>query len=82
MPEPDEDRQRHETHDAVTEQLRAHGLVDEDAIVAGWVLAYETVGASGTKTSGYIQGPHDMSSWRAVGLLEWVKNFMLNDTDD
>lgn len=58
----------------ITERLRDLELVQPDAVVVGWVLCFETIDGTGVKTAGFVNGPHDMSSWRAMGLLEYIKD--------
>lgn len=74
----DEDEEiRSTTANAIEELLRANGLVADDAIVAGWVVCFETIGADGDKTAGHLEGPHEMSTWRVMGLMEWVLRYCL-----
>jgi 3-hydroxyacyl-CoA dehydrogenase len=79
----DEEQKLHnETSSVVTERLRAYGVVEDSAIITGWVISYETVDAVGDKTAGYIYGPQDMSSWRVIGLIEWIKSHLLAIDND
>ena len=52
---------------------RALGL-DEGEVLTGWVIAYEVAQPEGDAYAGHAYGPGGMTSWRALGLLEWVRN--------
>ena len=54
----------------------------EGEILTGWVVVYEYVSADGAGSAGHVYGPEGMTSWRALGLLEWAKQFTINRGDD
>lgn len=54
------------------------GVLDlKGRMLTGWVLCYETLGPDGIGTAGHHYGPEGMSDWRALGLLEWARNFTI-----
>ncbi len=79
----DEIRQQEQIHDALTEALREHGDLD-DRVVTGWVICWETATLSDEDraTSGHLYGPHGMTTWRALGLVEWARRFCLKPDEE
>ena len=66
----------HERGDQAQERLQqaiqAETPEDEGTVV-GWVVVYETVAAADDEaTAGHFYGPAGMTSWRALGLLQWA----------
>jgi hypothetical protein len=84
----DEIQVQRELHDAIEEHMRAQGSVPEGHILSGWVICFETASMDGDNAvSGHLYGPHEMTTWRALGLVEWIRRFSLQpgtgeDDDD
>lgn len=63
----------------MSEQDNVHAAIEstlelEDGeILTGWVVCYETTTMEGESNAGHLYGPQSMTSWRALGLLEWVR---------
>jgi len=74
-----------EEQEAIHEVLAGCLPLEEGDVLAGWVVVYETVTTSERGTSGHVYGPSSMTTWRALGLIEWARRFCLgpdNDEDD
>jgi hypothetical protein len=77
----DREQQAH-IHEVVDAALRETGIVSDEQLLTGWVLAYETVMADGQPTAGHLHGPAGRTTWNALGLLEWIRRFTLRPDDD
>ena len=55
------------------------GDAEDELILSGWVIVYETTSltAEGKPMAGHIYGPQEMTTWRALGLVEWARRFAL-----
>lgn len=53
--------------------------LNDDEILTGWVICYETAQVDDRRNVGYLIAPGD-TEWKAMGLLEWVKK-MLTDVE-
>ena len=70
-----EEQQR--IHDALLVALPLEGAL------TGWIVAYESLPADGTAAeAGHFYGPESMTTWRAIGLLEWVNRFCLRPDEE
>jgi hypothetical protein len=79
----DEGRARQQAlHEAV--EVAVADELEEGRVLTGWVIVWETVGlGEGVASSaGHLYGPHEMTTWRALGLLEWARRFNLIPDDD
>jgi hypothetical protein len=56
--------------------------LDDGHVLTGWVLLYETASADGRGSAGHYYGPEGMSTWRALGLVEWASCFTLHPDED
>lgn len=75
-----EDQQK--IHEAIEEFLREKGDLKEDQLLSGWVVCFETTSlGSSSAFSGHFYGPQEMTTWRALGLLEWSRRFSLHPDD-
>jgi hypothetical protein len=74
----DEQVQQQRLHEAIEDALNEEGVLD-GLVLAGWVIAYETVALDDEVTAhaGTIYGPHEMTTWRALGLIEWARRWSL-----
>ena len=67
-----------------TEQETLHQAISnalplkEDEVLTGWILVWETVRADEQEQCGHYYGPATMTTWRALGLLEWARRFTLH----
>lgn len=61
-------------HDAIERVLEEDGTLD-DALLAGWIVVYETASLSEktNASAGHFYGPVEMTTWRAMGLVEWAR---------
>jgi hypothetical protein len=61
-------------HDVIEDVMHEQGDLPEGRVLTGWTISYETASLSGENaTAGHFYGPREMTSWRALGLLEWSK---------
>jgi len=59
------------------------GDVDPQLVLSGWIVIYETASLSGAQASaGHLYGPREMTTWRALGLVEWARRFGLIPADE
>lgn len=71
----------------LTEQTRQQALheaieasLDSDAgLLIGWIVIFETAPLSpeDRASCGHFYGPHEMTTWRALGLVEWARRATL-----
>ena len=54
----------------------------EEGAVVGWVIAYETLAEGGDAFCGHLYGPPGMTSWRALGLLDWAAQHTIKPGDE
>lgn len=78
MPKNEEEKTaQKKLHEAIEEYLHSDSDF-EGMILTGWVIAYEYADLSGNKSScGHFYGPLEMTTWKALGLIEWVRRFTL-----
>lgn len=76
--------QQKKLHDAIEEVLIEDGELKDGHVLTGWVVCFETMSMSEADDSfaGSFYGPREMSTWRALGLVEWVRRFSLRPGDD
>jgi len=77
----EEEKQAH-IHEALVEAMRDVGYLKDDQILTGWCFAFEKASASGDASAGTIYGPASMTTWRAIGLLQWADRFCLGCGED
>jgi hypothetical protein len=77
----DDDVQQQAIHDELT-ALFARDDDDEPQVLTGWVIAYESQRADGTAIAGHTYGPAGMTTWRALGLIEWARQNTLRPDDE
>lgn len=73
-------------HDVAVQQ-RLHEAIEQAVferedlaghILSGWIVVFETAALDDDRcTSGHLYGPREMTTWRALGLLEWARRFSL-----
>lgn len=73
-----EKTQQQKLHDAIQETLDEH----DEAMLTGWIVVYECVKPDGPAHAGHFYGPYEMTTWRALGLVEWAKARTLGPDDD
>ena len=65
-------------HDAIEDAMREAGSLKEGHILSGWVVCFETASMQDESAlSGHLYGPNEMTTWRALGLVEWIRRFSL-----
>lgn len=70
------EKKQQELHEAIEKTIASH--MREGQILGGWVVMYELIDLSGAPGScGQMYGPREMTTWRALGLIEWVRRFCL-----
>lgn len=73
-------------HEAIEACLADGDDLDDGELLVGWVLIYETtvLGDDERGSCGHFYGPREMTTWRALGLVEWARRFSLvpHDEDD
>lgn len=45
----------------------------EGEVLTGWIVVYETLTNEGGANCGHFYGPETMTTWRAMGLVEWAR---------
>jgi hypothetical protein len=67
-------------HEAIAEAL---GDDLDGLVLAGWVVCFETAALTDDATAhaGTFYGPREMTTWRALGLVEWARRFSLEPGD-
>ena len=65
--------------DESKEQERIHTVLEENIdlepgqILTGWVVLYEAMGLDNERVAGHIYRPSSMTTWGALGLIEWAR---------
>lgn len=77
----DGEKQAH-VHEALVEAMREVGFLDDDQILTGWHVAWETVRPGASPTAGSMFGPESMTAWRAIGLIQWADRFCIGPDED
>lgn len=54
--------------------------LEEGEILTGWILSYEYMGLDDKRFAGHIYGPKGMTTWGALGLVEWSGRVSLLDS--
>lgn len=75
MMDPEEEAQQQKMHDLVSEIAD----MPEGVVLAGWIVIYEFVSLKDDHPGycGHIYGPRELTTWRALGLIEWIRRFCL-----
>jgi hypothetical protein len=79
----DDERQRQQAlHEAI--EVAVADELDEGELLAGWLVVYETAALDEKEKSscGHFYGPREMTTWRALGLIEWARHRTLLDPDN
>ena len=78
-----ESRIQEAIHEAVERALRENDDLKEDQILTGWIVIYESTSLGDSRSaSGHIYGPREMTTWKALGLVEWARRFSLRPDED
>ena len=77
-------KQQQKLHEAIEETLREDGDLKEGHVLSGWVICYESISLDPEEPgfAGSFYGPREMTTWRALGLVEWVRRFSLRPGAD
>lgn len=80
----EEAKQQEKIHEALSTVLQEQGVIDPDQMLVGWVVGYEVVTSNGdSPLAGHVYGPRGMTTWRALGVIEWMRRFGLQpDNED
>jgi len=56
----------------------------ENLVLTGWVVCFETTSLTDEARAhaGTFYGPREMTTWRALGLVEWARRFSLEPGTD
>lgn len=73
-----EERGQREIHAALADLLP---LADGE-MLTGWIIVYETLSADDSPQAGHVYGPAAMTTWRAMGLIEWARSRTLPESTD
>lgn len=87
MPDSQDDSDQKFISQQIEDSLRAINELDDGSVLTGFVLIYEMATAAEKPSCGYILGPPGMTSWRALGLIEWIRRWTITpgpevETDD
>lgn len=84
MNEDEEIAEQQALHEAIEKALEADGTLDVGDVLAGWIIVYETATLAGANRSsaGHFYGPREMTTWRAMGLVEWARLTLREATVD
>lgn len=74
----EEARDQEKIHTALQELLP----LDDGEMLAGWIVIYETANAEDEPNAGHVYGPAAMTTWRAMGLVEWARSRTLPEATD
>lgn len=81
--DPEEEVQQQKLHTAIEETLRANDDLEEDQVLTGWIVVFEATSLGNSSSSaGHFYGPREMTTWKALGLVEWARRFNLGPDDD
>ena len=70
-----EERHQENIHRALDETLPE---LEDDEVLTGWLVVYESQTADGTAVAGHVYGPTGMTTWRALGLAQWAALYTLH----
>lgn len=73
-----EKREQEEIHTALQEILK----LEEDQLLTGWIVIYEAMGMDNERVAGHVYGPSGMTTWGALGLVEWAKTRTLPESSE
>lgn len=75
----EEVRDQQAIHDALEGVLP----LDDGHVLTGWVVLWETTTMGDENgIAGSFYGPRGMTTWRSLGLIEWVRRFCLKPDED
>ena len=74
----EEEANQQRLHEAIETALHDAEELDEGEVLTGWIVIHETATlSSGKSASGHFYGPREMTTWRALGLIEWARRHTL-----
>lgn len=73
-----DDTKAEEVHAALAEVIP----LDDGEILTGWIIVYETVSSQEVPNAGHLYGPATMTTWGAMGLIEWARSRTLPEALD
>jgi hypothetical protein len=78
-----ESQQQQQLHEAIEQVLVEHGDLD-GLLLTGWVVVFETAALNDEHRAhcGHFYGPRELTTWRALGLLEWARRFSIGPGDE
>jgi hypothetical protein len=64
--------------------LRENHDLEDGMILTSWIVVYEvdSMSVDHDPIVGHFYGPEGMKTWRALGLIEWVRRFCLRPHED
>ena len=78
-----EARAQGELHGAIEDALTFDGALEPGAVLTRWVVLYELTRLDDKPSSaGHLYGPREMTTWQALGLVEWARRFGLHPDDE
>lgn len=76
-----EKRYQREIHEFVSEkikELEEETETTSEAFITGWVLIWEGISPNEEKPfCGHLYGPESLTTWNALGLVEWTRRFTM-----
>lgn len=57
-------------------------IPDLEGPLTGWIIIYEELHSDGKSAAGHVYGPAGMTTWRALGLVEWARRFSLSPDEN
>lgn len=80
---PEQKAKQDRFHQALTQVMNEEDMVDDGELLTGWVIVYETTDLGDNAHCGHFYGPAGMTTWKAMGLLEWSRRYTLvPDSED
>ncbi len=68
---------------AIQLALQRAGDLSENEILTGWIVCWEgTILNDSDRKAGQMYGPSEMTTWRALGLIEWARRFCLGPSEE
>jgi hypothetical protein len=65
-------------HEAIEAALAATGDLEDGSVLASWIVVWESATLGERQAvAGHLYGPSGMTTWRALGLVEWARRFGL-----
>lgn len=72
-----EKKEQEKIHTVLQEIVQESEDFEEGQILTGWIIVYEVMGMDNERFAGHIFGPSSMTTWSAMGLIEWAKTVSL-----